>query len=154
METTVELRNVPGTGAAMGWADGHTVVIDRPEGKAGGSGLGFSGAQMLALAMGGCFCNSLRFAAEALGIEVDTVEVTVTVKLGGEPLVTQEAHLAVHCTRKDGGDVGGRRFPWHIALQFAAAILYARVMSARAPASIRKAAPSLLVAARAPFLAS
>ena len=104
MQTTVELRNVPGTGAAMGWADGHTVVIDRPEGKAGGSGLGFSGAQMLALAMGGCFCNSLRFAAEALGIEVDTVEVTVTVKLGGEPLVTQEAHLAVHCTRKDGGD--------------------------------------------------
>ena len=28
---------------------GHTVVIDRPEGRAGGMGLGFSGAQMLAV---------------------------------------------------------------------------------------------------------
>ena len=50
IETTVELHNVPGTGAAMGWAGGHTVVIDRPEGRAGGMGLGFSGAQMLAVA--------------------------------------------------------------------------------------------------------
>tara|TARA_Y100000815_G_scaffold256631_1_gene264458 strand:- start:1021 stop:1494 length:474 start_codon:yes stop_codon:yes gene_type:complete len=104
METTVELHNVPGTGAAMGWAGGHTVVIDRPEGRAGGMGLGFSGAQMLAVAVGGCFCNSLRYAAASLDIEIDVVEVSVTVVLGGEPLVTQEARLDVHCTRTDGGD--------------------------------------------------
>jgi len=52
---TVELRNLAGTGAAMAWAGNHTIVVDRPEGKAGGLGLGFNGAQLLALASGGCF---------------------------------------------------------------------------------------------------
>ena len=33
---TVELRNVEGTEAAMGWAGDHTIVVDRPPGKAGG----------------------------------------------------------------------------------------------------------------------
>ena len=106
MEATVELRNVAGTRAAMGWAGGHTVVIDRPEGRAGGMGLGFNGAQMLALALGGCFCNDLRYTADKLGIDLDTVEVSVTVTLEGEPLVTTDARLDVHCTRTDGGDVG------------------------------------------------
>jgi len=41
--TTVELRNVEGTQAAMGWAGGHTLIVDRPEGRAGGMGLGFNG---------------------------------------------------------------------------------------------------------------
>ena len=50
---TVELRNVEGTEAAMGWAGGHTIVVDRPPGKAGGRGLGFNGAELLALAIGG-----------------------------------------------------------------------------------------------------
>lgn len=57
VRSVIELRNVAGTEAAMGWAGGHTVVIDRPEGKAGGLGLGFNGGQMLALAIGGCYCN-------------------------------------------------------------------------------------------------
>lgn len=35
VRSVIELRNVAGTEAAMGWAGGHTVVIDRPEGKAG-----------------------------------------------------------------------------------------------------------------------
>ena len=48
---TIELRNVEGTEAAMGWAGGHTIVVDRPEGKAGGLGLGFNGAQLLALGL-------------------------------------------------------------------------------------------------------
>ena len=65
---TVELRNIAGTQASMGWAGGHTVVVDRPEGRAGGLGLGFNGAQLLALALGGCFCNDLRYAAAELAI--------------------------------------------------------------------------------------
>ena len=65
---TVELRNVEGTEAAMGWAGGHTIVVDRPEGKAGGLGLGFNGAQLLALAIGGCFCNDLRYVADEMGV--------------------------------------------------------------------------------------
>tara|TARA_R110002020_G_scaffold133917_1_gene298863 strand:+ start:1983 stop:2390 length:408 start_codon:yes stop_codon:yes gene_type:complete len=104
MEAVVELRNVQGTRAAMGWAGGHTVIIDRPEGRAGGMGLGFNGAQMLGLALGGCFCNDLRYTAETMGVDLDTVEVTVTVTLEGEPLVTTAAHMQVSCTRTDGGD--------------------------------------------------
>src|SRR5690606_12431130 len=56
---SVSLRNIPDTQAAVGWAGSHTVVIDRPDGKAGGAGLGFNGGQMIALAIGGCFCNDL-----------------------------------------------------------------------------------------------
>lgn len=33
---SVSLRNIPDTRAALGWAGGHTLVIDRPEGRAGG----------------------------------------------------------------------------------------------------------------------
>jgi len=59
---TVELRNVAGTEAALGWAGAHTIVVD-PEARAGGRGLGLNGAQLLALSIGGCFCNDLPYVA-------------------------------------------------------------------------------------------
>lgn len=92
----VSLRNVPGTKAAMGWAGGHTVVIDRPEGRAGGMGLGFNGGQMIALAIGGCFCNDLRYAADAMGIELDAIKVDVAIELDGKPLLVTSATMTVH----------------------------------------------------------
>ena len=101
---SVELRNVQGTGAAMGWAGGHTVVVDRPEGKAGGMGLGFNGAQLLALSLGGCFCNDLRYAADQLGVELGRIEVAVELDLGGEPLVATAARLKVVCEGADGAE--------------------------------------------------
>jgi hypothetical protein len=52
---SVELRNVAGTEAALGWAGAHTIVVDRPEGHSGGCGLGINGARLLALTIGGCF---------------------------------------------------------------------------------------------------
>ncbi|MDM9645044.1 OsmC family protein [Rhizobium sp. S163] len=99
---TVELRNVAGTQAAMGWAGGHTLVVDRPQGKAGGQGLGFNGAQLLALALGGCFCNDLRYVAEEMGCELGSIAVSVTVELDGSPLVTTAAHMQVACEMADG----------------------------------------------------
>ena len=68
VEVIVELRNVEGTEAAVGWAGGHTIVVDRPEGRSGGKGLGFNGAQLLALAIGGCFCNDLRYVAHEMNV--------------------------------------------------------------------------------------
>lgn len=103
-EVTVELRNIQGTEAAVGWAGAHTIVVDRPEGRAGGSGLGFNGAQLLGLAVGGCFCNDLRYAAHELGAELGEISVEVTVELGGEPLLATAAHVRVHCTTADGAD--------------------------------------------------
>ena len=62
---SVSFANVPGTEAALGRAGGHTVMADRPERKAGGMGLGFNGAQLLAPAIG-CFCNDLRYISHRL----------------------------------------------------------------------------------------
>ncbi|MER9402703.1 OsmC family protein [Mesorhizobium caraganae] len=104
MSATVELRTVEGTQAAMGWAGGHTVVVDRPEGKAGGMGLGFNGAQMLALAIGGCFCNDLRYAAEEMGVGLGKIAVSVTVNLDGKPLLATSATMTVSCETQDGSD--------------------------------------------------
>jgi organic hydroperoxide reductase OsmC/OhrA len=94
---TVELRNVEGTEAAMGWAGGHTIVVDRPPGKAGGRGLGFNGAELLALAIGGCFCNDLRYVANDMGVGLGKIAVSVTVEMAGNPLLTTGARMAVSC---------------------------------------------------------
>jgi organic hydroperoxide reductase OsmC/OhrA len=103
-EVTIELRNIQGTEAAIGWTGGHTIVVDRPEGRAGGRGLGFNGAQLLGLAIGGCFCNDLRYAAHEQDMELGEISVSVTVELVGEPLLVTAAHLHVRCTAADGSD--------------------------------------------------
>jgi organic hydroperoxide reductase OsmC/OhrA len=101
---TVELRSVDGTEAAMGWADGHTIVVDRPDGKAGGRGLGFNGAQLLALTIGGCFCNDLRYVAHDIGVSLGKIAVSVTVELAGTPLLATGATMSVSCEMPDGSD--------------------------------------------------
>lgn len=99
---TVELRNVEGTQAAMGWAGSHTIVVDRPEGKAGGQGIGFNGAQLLALALGGCFCNDLRYVAEEMGVLLGRIAVSVALELEGSPLLAKSAKMTVLCEKQDG----------------------------------------------------
>ncbi len=98
----VELRNVVGTEAALGWAGSHTLVVDRPEGRAGGLGLGFNGAELLALKIGGCFCNDLRYVAHAGGHELGRISVSVTVDLKGEPILATAATMTVQCEMLDG----------------------------------------------------
>ncbi|MDO9415518.1 OsmC family protein [Pararhizobium sp.] len=104
VRSVVELRNVAGTEAAMGWAGSHTMIIDRPEGKAGGLGLGFNGGQLLALAIGGCYCNDLRYVAHERGVGIEKIAVTVTLDLQGAPLVATNALLLVTCETSDGSD--------------------------------------------------
>jgi len=104
LSATVELRNVEGTEAAVGWAGAHTVVIDRPDGKAGGRGLGFNGAQLLALTIGGCFCNDLRYVAHAKGVALGKIAVSVTVELDGDPLLATAATMVVSCARLDASN--------------------------------------------------
>jgi organic hydroperoxide reductase OsmC/OhrA len=103
-QMTVELRNIGGTEAALGWAGAHTLVVDRPEGKAGGQGLGFNGGQLLALAIGGCFCNDLRTIAHARGVAIEAISVKVTLELSGEPLLATGATMFVQCDLPAGGD--------------------------------------------------
>lgn len=101
---SVSLRNVPGTEAAVGWAGGHCIIADRPDGKAGGMGLGFNGAQLLALAIGGCLCNDLRYIAHRRGAAIGSVAVKVHLTLEGDPLIATGAEVTVQCLMEDGSD--------------------------------------------------
>jgi organic hydroperoxide reductase OsmC/OhrA len=94
-EMSIRLRSIPDTQAAVGWAGGHSVTVDRPEGRAGGQGLGFNGGQLLGLAIGGCFCNDLHYVAHEMGIELLSLSVDVTVSFTGEPLLATSAVLRV-----------------------------------------------------------
>ena len=99
----VSLRSIPETEASVGWAGAHAVVVDRPEGKAGGRGLGFNGGQLLGLAIGGCFCNDLHYVAHAMGVRLATVSVDVTVTFEGEPLLATAATVEVSVEPLDPG---------------------------------------------------
>lgn len=92
---TVKLRSIPETGAALGCAGGHSVVVDRPEGKAGGQGLGFNGGELLGLAIGGCLCNDLQYVAHEMGVRLKSVAVDVTVTFEGNPPLATSAALRV-----------------------------------------------------------
>ncbi|MBS7543729.1 OsmC family protein [Ancylobacter oerskovii] len=96
--THVELRSMPGTQAATGWVGGHTVTVDRAEGVAGGAGLGFNGNQLLALAIGGCFCNDLHTTAHAMGVILTEVAVSVEVDFAGEPPMAVGARLTAQAS--------------------------------------------------------
>jgi organic hydroperoxide reductase OsmC/OhrA len=105
---SVQLRSIPDTQAALGWAEGHTIVVDRPDGKAGGMGLGFNGGQLLGLAIGGCFCNDLHYVAHDMGIRLASIEVDVTVVFEGNPLIAKNATMRVAMMAADkGADVSG-----------------------------------------------
>lgn len=104
MRITAEFTPLPGTAAMVGRTGGHAVIADRPQGRAGGGGRGLNGAQLLALALGGCFANDLHYAAEALGTRIEDAALRVTLRLEGEPLVVTGAVLHRRCVTEAGGD--------------------------------------------------
>lgn len=104
---TVQLRSIPDTKAALGWAEGHTIVVDRPDGKAGGMGLGFNGGQLLGLAIGGCFCNDLQYVAHDMGIHLASIQVDVSITFEATPMLVKEATMQVAATPVDENvDIG------------------------------------------------
>ena len=102
--TTIRYRTLPGTCAAVGRAGTHHVIADRPEGKAGGMGLGFNGGELLALAVGGCFCNDMQAIADEMGLTIADLRVSVSVDFAGEPSRASGARMDVECTLADGAD--------------------------------------------------
>jgi putative redox protein len=83
----VEVRNVDGAVTALGAAGPFTLVVDRPA-EAGGGGRGFSGGQLLHLAVAGCVSNDLFREAASRGIVLTRVVVTVDGEFGGQPAVS------------------------------------------------------------------
>ena len=93
-----------GTRAAVGTSGAHAVIADRPEGKSGGLGLGFNGGELLALAIGGCFCNDLQAIAAEMGVTITDLRVSVTIAFAGQPSRATDARMDVDCTLADGAD--------------------------------------------------
>ncbi|WP_096787705.1 OsmC family protein [Rhodobacter sp. CZR27] len=93
---SVSYSSIAGTQAGLGRTSaGRTVIADRPPGVAGGEGLGFNGAELLAASLGGCFWNDLHHVSEALGATVSVRRVEAWVDLAGEPPRIVRAHIAV-----------------------------------------------------------
>lgn len=99
----VTFRNIEGTEAALGWSGPRSLVADRPEGKAGGLGLGFNGGELLALAIGGCLCNDLQYVAHDMGVRLTSIAVEVALELDGDPLLVTGATMSVQAEGE--GDV-------------------------------------------------
>ena len=99
--TKVEFRSIPGTEAAVGVSGSHCLVADRPAGVAGGQGLGFSGGQLLGLAVGGCMCNDLRYVAHKMGINLTSLAVDVVLRYSDEPRLVTDADVQIKVESDD-----------------------------------------------------
>lgn len=86
--TAVRVRTVQDACIAVGWTGPRTLTIDRPE-QAGGMGLGFTGGELLLLAIGGCYCNDIFREAAKLGMVIKSVQVDVQADWGGDPVRAQ-----------------------------------------------------------------
>ena len=103
-KTTIEYRILPGTRAAVGIAGAHSVIADRVAGKFGGMGLGFDGGELLALAIGGCFCNDMQALADEMGLAIADLRVNVSLDFAGQPSRVSDAQVSVECSLQDGVD--------------------------------------------------
>jgi organic hydroperoxide reductase OsmC/OhrA len=99
--TKIQFRSIPDTDAATGWVGGHTIIADRPAGVAGGQGLGFSGGQLLGLAIGGCFCNALQYVAHDMGVRLSKVAVDVTISFSDNPRLATGATVETEIASDD-----------------------------------------------------
>jgi putative redox protein len=72
----VAMRSVGAGPTALGSAGPFTLVADRPA-QAGGGGLGFNGGQLLYLSIAACISNDLYREAQARGISLSEVSVSV-----------------------------------------------------------------------------
>jgi putative redox protein len=72
----VRLRTVGDGPTALGQGGPFTLTVDRPA-AAGGGGLGFSGGQLLYMAIAACWSNDLYREAATMGVDIDGVEITV-----------------------------------------------------------------------------
>jgi organic hydroperoxide reductase OsmC/OhrA len=102
--TTIEYRLLPGTRATVGRAGTHSAVADRPEGTAGGMGLGFNGGELLALAIGGCFSNDMQALADDMGLSIADLRLSVEIDFDGKPSRATAARMKIECTLADGSD--------------------------------------------------
>lgn len=93
-QTSIEIRTLPGTSVALGSSGPRTITIDRTK-ESGGEGLGFSGGELLLLAIGGCYSNDIFREAARRGVPVHTVQVRVSADWSGDPVRAQNVEFSV-----------------------------------------------------------
>ena len=93
---SVETRTVAGAVTAVGLAVPFTLVVDRPV-EAGGGSKGFNGGPLLYL-RSGCISNDLFREAPALGVQLESVRISVDGDFGGEPAVSGPIQYHVEVT--------------------------------------------------------
>lgn len=110
-QTTVEIRTLSGTSLAVGASGPRTVTIDRTK-EAGGLGLGFNGGELLLLAIGGCYSNDIFREAAKRGINVRSVQVTVSADWGGDAGRAQNVTYSVR-VEADAPQEAIQELIWH-----------------------------------------
>jgi putative redox protein len=94
MTTSAHIRTTHGGSLAVGWAADRTLTVDRPA-AAGGTGRGYSGGDLLLLAVGACYHNVLMREAALRGLAVERVEIDVRCEWSGEPRCAAQISVAV-----------------------------------------------------------
>lgn len=90
MSYDVETRSLFGRATAVGAAGPFTLIIDRPAGSESGGGLGFSGGQLLNLAVAGCISNDLFREAAKRGLSLSQVIVRASSEYVGKPAISTD----------------------------------------------------------------
>ena len=67
-------------------------------------GLGFNGGELLALAIGGCFCNDMQAIADEMGAVIEDLHVVVEIDFEGTPTRASSARMSVDCRLEGGSD--------------------------------------------------
>ncbi len=83
----VETISIDGRTTALGSAGPFTLVVDRAA-ESGGGGRGFSGGQLLNMAVAACVSNDLFRDAAKAGITLTRVRVTASSDYAGTPAVS------------------------------------------------------------------
>lgn len=112
MRIEVETRTVDGAVTALGTAGPFSLVVDRPV-EAGGGGQGFSGGQLLYLAIAGCISNDLFREAPARGVRLRRVRVRVAGAFDGDPMVSGDVTYSVELDG-DGDEAQLRELVRHV----------------------------------------
>lgn len=73
---------------------GQVLPLDRPE-ATGGTGLGFNGGHLMLLGWGGCFKSTLIAAAEARGIDIRDLELTIAGETADTPYRIKKVRMSV-----------------------------------------------------------
>ncbi len=92
-QTTVHIRSAHEGSFSVGWTGRHSLVVDRAPAD-GGQGVGFTGGELLLLAIGACYANDVFREADKRGFEVLGVRVVVECDWAGDPPRAQNVRLS------------------------------------------------------------